>query len=68
MIGPLDLRPGAKINLRGLTFDLRGTRLEPVTIARTTRVMLPLPAGFLPVRYEDGGVLLAHVSQMEPRS
>jgi hypothetical protein len=41
-----------------------GDAAESATVARTTRDMLPLPAGYVPVRFADGGVLLIHSSNV----
>lgn len=38
-----------------------GLEPEIVTIVRTMQYMRPLPAGYRPVRFADGGVLLAHL-------
>lgn len=42
-----------------------GDVTEAAKLARVTRDMLPLPAGYVPVRFADGGVLLIHSSSVE---
>ena len=37
-----------------------GNAKEAATIARVTKAMLPLPAGYVPVRFADGGTLLVN--------
>jgi len=39
----------------------QGDVQERAKVARTMRYMLPMPAGYVPVRF-DSGVLLVHVS------
>jgi len=39
-----------------------GLRYERATVARKMASMLPLPAGFIPVRFSDGARMLAHES------
>jgi hypothetical protein len=42
-----------------------GLTKEAATICRTTRVMRPLPAGYVPVRFaSDGARLVVHASQV----
>lgn len=41
-----------------------GDFAEPATVASTTKAMLPLPVGYVPVRFADGGVLLVHGSRI----
>jgi len=42
----------------------QGDVQERAKVARTMRYMLPMPAGYVPVRF-DSGVLLVHVSAIK---
>lgn len=39
---------------------LHGPKEEGAKVARTTPAMLPLPPGYVPVRFDDGARLLVH--------
>lgn len=43
-------------------FRREGPKQERAIVARTTPVMLPLPDGYIPVRFSDGARLLVHES------
>ena len=45
-----------------------GDVTEAAKIARATKTMLPLPIGYVPVRFADGGVLLVHASRIAERA
>lgn len=64
-INDTGLNAGDLVNLIG--FSENGPVLEPVTIARVRACMLPLPAGFVPFKDANGGVMLAHTSRFAPR-
>jgi hypothetical protein len=54
------MKAGTKIIV---TFPARldGVTQERATVARVTKDMLPLPAGYVPVRFEgDSGTILVH--------
>lgn len=51
------MKAGTKITV---TWTFTG-RTESATVARTTNDMLPLPAGYVPVRFAQG-VVLVHSS------
>jgi hypothetical protein len=55
-------RTGASITVNWIRPE--GVFSEPATVARTTKHMLPLPVGYVPVRFSDGGVLLVHDSRL----
>lgn len=57
------MKAGQRIEVR--IYPLSGPALEPAKVARVTKDMLPLPAGFVPVRFDaDGARLLVHVSNI----
>lgn len=56
------MQTGTKIAVNWIRPE--GDISEPATVARTTAAMLPLPAGYVPVRFADGGVLLVHGSRI----
>lgn len=56
------MKAGTRIQVRGWTLTGAET-WEAATIARTTANMLPLPKGYQPVRFADGGRLLVHSSR-----
>jgi hypothetical protein len=37
-----------------------GDAKESATVVPTTAEMLPLPSGYVPVRFADGGTILVH--------
>jgi hypothetical protein len=56
------MRAGTKIEVQ--YFDMQGRGgWEAAKIARTMPNMLPLPDGYHPVRFADGGSLLVHASR-----
>ena len=57
-----EMKAGAKITVNWLRPE--GDVAERATVARTTRQMLPLPVGYVPVRFATGGVLLVHASRV----
>ncbi len=57
------LKPGTRIQVRGFDEAIRET-WEDAKIARTMPDMLPMPAGYRPVRFASDGVLLVHESGM----
>jgi hypothetical protein len=52
------MRAGTKIAVKFIRPE--GDVKESATIARVTKAMLPMPAGYVAVRFADGGVLLVH--------
>ena len=42
-----------------------GLRYERATVARRIAAILPIPAGFVPIRFADGARLLVHVSAIK---
>lgn len=55
----MKIKAGTRIEVRGFDFAMND-RWEPARIARTMAYMQPLPAGYHPVKFSDGGVLLVH--------
>ena len=51
------MKPGTKITVTFIRPE--GDVQESASVARTTAAMLPLPAGYVPVRFTTG-VLLVH--------
>lgn len=52
------MRAGAKIIVTFIRPE--GDVKESAAIARVTKAMLPMPTGYVPVKFSDGGVLLVH--------
>jgi len=53
---------GTRIEIKAFGLDSQ-PRWEAARIARTQRCMLPLPNGYVPIKYDiDGAVLLCHES------
>ena len=52
------MRAGTKITVTFIRPE--GDAKESATVARITKAMLPMPTGYVPVRFADGGVLLVH--------
>lgn len=53
------MKPGTRIEIRGTNID--GTAAwYPAKIGRIRKEYLPIPAGYHPVTYPDGGKLLVH--------
>lgn len=48
------MKAGSKVYVKFINVDGSEGR-EPATVAITTREMLPMPAGYVPVRFHDGG-------------
>ena len=46
-----------RIEIQGLDRNFREV-WRPARTTRVTKVMLPLPKGYQPVRFDDGGVVL----------
>ena len=44
-----------------------GDAKESATIGRVTKAMMPMPAGYVPVRFADGGLLLIHSQYISAR-
>lgn len=59
-----NMKAGTKVALNFIMMR-EGAAKEIATIARVTKRMLPMPDGYLPVRFSDGGVLLIHKNQIE---
>lgn len=53
------LRVGTRIEVRGFGLDGRDI-WYPAKIGAVRKFMLPMPAGYHPVTYPDGGRLLVH--------
>ena len=54
------IKAGTRIEVRGRDFTGREV-WEAATVGRVTKVMLPMPAGYHPVRFDVGGSgLLVH--------
>lgn len=52
-------------SVKVIGFDSVGSKTyEVATLARVTRQMLPLPIGYVPVRFSDGARLLVHTSRI----
>ena len=50
------MKPGAKVLVTSI--QRQGKVQEPATVCRVTRAMLPLPAGYVPVRFSAGGAVV----------
>ena len=61
-LGVITMKPGTKIivALNVWTNGIRKT--EGATVIPTKQSMLPMPDGFVPVRFDDGSRLLVHSS------
>jgi hypothetical protein len=57
------MKVGAQVLIKGSNASGAAT-VEAATVCRTTKAMLPMPAGYVPVRFADGARLLAHESRM----
>jgi len=57
----MKLKTGSAVEIEFVGAD-GAARYERATIARTMAYMLPLPAGFVPIRFSDGARMLAHES------
>lgn len=57
------IKAGTRIEVRGR--DMAGGEVwEPAVITRVTKSMLPMPHGYHPVRFNDGGSgLLVHAER-----
>lgn len=58
------MKTGAKAFLTGYDFNRNVETAEAVTVAPIRKHMLPLPVGYIPVRFADGGVLMAPSSRL----
>lgn len=56
------MRAGTKITVRFIRPE--GDVTESATVTRTMKDMLPMPVGYVPVRFANGGRLLVHTSQI----
>lgn len=56
------MKAGTRIEVQGWTFDLSHKTWESARIGRRLKFMLPIPEGFHPVTFTDGGRLLVHES------
>lgn len=55
------MKAGTNVNVKFIRPE--GDVTEQATVCRVTAMMLPLPAGYLPVRFAaDGAVALVHAS------
>ena len=55
------MKAGTKVTVTFIRPE--GDAKEAATIARMTKHMLPMPAGYMPVRFKaDGALLLVHLS------
>jgi hypothetical protein len=52
------MKAGTKITITWIR--PKGDVKEAATVGRVTAAMLPMPAGYVPVRFADGGMLLVH--------
>lgn len=59
------MKAGTKVTIKFIRPE--GDVLEPAMIVRTAQCMLPLPHGYLPVRFDsDRAILLVHSSAIQP--
>jgi len=56
------MKAGTKIQVRWIRPE--GDVLESATVRRVAAYMLPLPVGYVPVRFADGGTLMVHQSSI----
>lgn len=56
------MKAGTRIEVRGWAFDLTSETWEPARIGRRLKFMLPIPEGYHPVTFADGGGLMVHES------
>jgi hypothetical protein len=57
------MKTGSHVLIKGSAVN--GTAVcERATVCRTTHAMLPLPAGYVPVRFADGARLLCYASNI----
>ena len=54
------MKAGAKVLVTSI--QRQGKVQESATVCRVTRAMLPLPAGYVPVRFAAGAVVRAPLS------
>lgn len=58
----MSIKQGTRIQVSGWDAAFNET-WENARIARTTPRMKPIPDGFHPVKFDDGGVLMVHESR-----
>ena len=57
------MKPGTRIEVRGFTIDNREC-WYPAKAGMVRAAMLPLPEGYIPVTFDDGGKVLVHLDEI----